>query len=248
MADDLRAMLEEIKNKALQKQKEQNGQMKPADGTEPDGGEGDWYKRREKQERIRELENAGIMKRYRNVTFENIEKRGLPDNEDIRKNYEVVKEYATKNLEWNLEHGFGLILAGNYGTMKTTMAVAVLQQWIKDGHNGLLVPMCSLIDNLYTMRSLNREEWAKYEMRIRSTPLLIIDDLGSENTDQSWVLSKVDSIITERYNKMLPIIVTTNLSKGELEGTYSGRIMDRLRNISQYLVFNSESQRRTLAS
>ena len=248
MADDLRAMLEEIKNKALQKQKEQNGQMKPADGTEPNGGEDDWYKRREKQERIRELENAGIMKRYRNVTFENIEKRGLPDNEDIRKNYEVVKEYATRNLEWNLEHGFGLILAGNYGTMKTTMAVAVLQQWIKDGHSGLLVPMCSLIDNLYTMRSLNREEWAKYEMRIRSTPLLIIDDLGSENTDQSWVLSKVDSIITERYNKMLPIIVTTNLSKGELEGTYSGRIMDRLRNISQYLVFNSESQRRTLAS
>ena len=137
--------------------------MKPADGTEPDGGEDDWYKRREKQERIRELENAGIMKRYRNVTFENIEKRGLPDNEDIRKNYKVVKEYATRNLEWNLEYGFGLILAGNYGTMKTTMAVAVLQQWIKDGHSGLLVPMCSLIDNLYTMRSLNREEWAKYE-------------------------------------------------------------------------------------
>ena len=247
MADDFRAMLEEIKNKALQKQKEQNGQMKPVDGTEQ-GGEDDWYKRREKQERIRELENAGIMKRYRNVTFESIEKRGLPDNEDIRKNYEIVKEYATRNMQWNLDHGFGLILAGNYGTMKTTMAVAVLQHFLKEGRSGLLVPMCSLIDNLYTMRSLNREEWARYELRIRSIPLLVIDDLGSENTDQSWVLSKVDSIITERYNTMLPIIVTTNLSKGELEGTYSGRIMDRLRNISQYLVFNSESQRKTLAS
>ena len=207
----------------------------------------DWDERRKRQERDRELERAGIMKRYRNVTFESIEKRGLPANEEIRRNYAVVKEYATRNLEWNYEHGFGLILAGNYGTMKTTMAVAVLREWMNGGHNGMLVPMCSLIDNLYTMRSLNREEWAKYEMRIRSTPLLVIDDLGGESTDQSWVLAKVDSIITERYNKMLPIIVTTNLSKEELTGTYSGRVMDRLRNISQYLVFSAESQRQALA-
>jgi DNA replication protein DnaC len=246
MADDLRAMLEEIKNNALQKKKQQNGQTKPAAG---DGALTvmDWDERRKQQERDRELERAGIMKRYRNVTFESIEKRGLPDNEEIRRNYAVVKEYATRNLEWNYEHGFGLILAGNYGTMKTTMAVAVLREWMNGGHNGMLVPMCSLIDNLYTMRSLNREEWAKYEMRIRSTPLLVIDDLGGESTDQSWVLAKVDSIITERYNKMLPIIVTTNLSKEELTGTYSGRVMDRLRNISQYLVFSAESQRQALA-
>ena len=247
MADDFREMLEEIKNNALQKQRQQSGQMKPVDGADNNPPEMDWVERRKRQERARELERAGIMKRYRDVTFESIEKQGIPDNEDIRRNYAVVKEYATRNLDWNLEHGFGLILAGNYGTMKTTMAVAVLQQWMQAGHNGMLVPMCSLIDNLYTMRSLNREEWAKYEMRIRSTPLLVIDDLGGENTDQTWVLAKVDSIITERYNKMLPIIVTTNLSKEELAGTYSGRIMDRLRNISQYLVFNAESQRQALA-
>lgn len=66
---------------------------------------------------------------------------------------------------------------------------------------------------------------------------------GGENTDQSWVLAKVDSIITERYNKMLPIIVTTNLSKEELMGTYSGRIVDRLRNTSKYLAFHGASQR-----
>lgn len=183
------------------------------------------------------------MKRYQNVTFENIERRGLPDNANIRKNYTAVKDYA-KNLDYNLKNGYGLILAGGYGTMKTTMAVAVLQELISHGSSGLLIPMCSLMDNLYTMRSLNRDEWARYEMRIRSTPLLIIDDLGSENTDQSWVLAKVDSIITERYNKMLPVIMTTNLNKEELSGTYSGRIMDRLRNTSKYIAFHAESQRR----
>ncbi|SFA76361.1 ATP-binding protein [Selenomonas ruminantium] len=189
------------------------------------------------------LEWAGIYKRYQAVTFENIEKRGLPGDKNIRENYKQVKQYASQ-LDYQVKHGFGLILSGHYGAMKTTMAVAVLRQWLDTGHNGLIVPMCSLMDNLYTMRIMNREEFAKYDQRIRSTPLLVIDDLGAEN-NESWILSKIDSIITERYNKMLPVIVTTNLTKKELEGTYSARVMDRLRNISTYLVFDAESQRRT---
>ena len=189
-----------------------------------------------------ELEKAGIFRRFQGVTFDTIECRGLPQDESIRHNYGEAKEYAT-NLEENQKRGYGLILSGTYGTMKTTIAVAVLRAWIDGGHAGLLVPMCSLIDNLYTMRALNKEEWARYESRIRSTPLLVLDDLGGENTDQSWVLAKVDSIITERYNKCLPIIITTNLSKDELMGTYSGRIVDRLRNTSKYLAFHGASQR-----
>ena len=235
--DDLREVIERVKSASLQKRNVLNGQKKHPDGTEES--------EKERRDRIRTLEYAGIMKRYQNVTFEAIERRGLPESDNIRHNYQAVKEYA-RNLKDNLKNGYGLILAGNYGTMKTTMAVAVLQECLKLNRIGLLVPMCSLIDNLYTMKSLNKEEWARYETRIRSTPLLVIDDLGSENTDQSWILSKVDSIITERYNKMLPIIVTTNLDKDELAGTYSGRIMDRLKNTSQYLPFYAESQRRYL--
>lgn len=189
------------------------------------------------------MEWAGIYKRYQAVTFENIEKRGIPDNANIRENYEAIKKYAA-DLEDNIKRGYGLILSGHYGTMKTTMAVAVLRQWIDSGHNGLIVPMCSLMDNLYTMRIMNREEFAKYDKRIRSTPLLVIDDLGGEN-NEAWILSKIDSIITERYNKMLPVIITTNLTRKELEGTYSARVMDRLRNTSNYLAFNADSQRRT---
>ena len=191
------------------------------------------------------LERAGIGRRYQGVTFDAIERRGLPADADIRRNYAAVKAYA-RDIRQNVRRGYGLILAGNYGTMKTTMAVAVMRHWLSVQTGGcLMVPMCSLIDNLYTMRALDKDEWAKYERRIRSTPLLVLDDMGGENTDQGWVLSKVDSIITERYNKMLPIIVTTNLSKEELVGTYSGRIMDRLRNTSQILVFAGNSQRRT---
>ena len=202
---------------------------------------------REREKCIHALELAGINKRYQGITFESIERRGLPPDYDIRRNYKAVRAYA-EDIQQNVRRGYGLILAGNYGTLKTTMAVAVMRHWMSVQNGGcLMVPMCSLIDNLFTMRALSKEEWARYERRIRSTPLLVLDDLGGENIDQCWVLSKVDSIITERYNKMLPIIVTTNLSKEELAGTYSGRIMDRLRNTSQCLIFSGASQRKVRA-
>lgn len=189
-----------------------------------------------------DLQKHGIHKRYWQISFDDIEQRGVPNTGDIPANYTAVKAYAA-GIEDNVQQGLGLILSGNYGTMKTTMAVAILRAWLEAGHNGLLVPMCSLIDNLFTMRERNREEWARYENMLRSVPLLVIDDLGGENTDQKWVLGKVDSIITERYSRMLPVIITTNLSAQELMGTYGGRLLDRLKSTSKLLVFKSQSQR-----
>ena len=191
------------------------------------------------------LEKAGIYKRFQNITFDNIESQGLPRDEEIRSNYGAAKAY-TMNLYKNIDQGIGIILAGGFGTMKSTMAVAILRYQLERGQTGLFVPMCSLIDNLFTMQKLNREEWAKYEYKIRNTPLLILDDLGAENTDQTWILAKVDSIITERYNKMRPIIITTNLGKKEIAGTYSGRVLDRMKSTSHYLAFTGESQREAI--
>ena len=194
----------------------------------------------------KELEKAGIFKRFQSVTFDSIEERGLPKDEELRSNYGIVRDYAA-SLDENIANGAGLLLAGNFGTLKSSMAVAVLRYQLERGQGGLFVPMCSLIDNLFTMYKLNRDEWAKYEFKIRNTPLLVLDDLGSENTDQGWVLGKVDSIITERYNKMRPVIITTNLSKADLKGTYSGRLFDRLRSTSKSLVFRGESQREAVS-
>ena len=192
------------------------------------------------------IERAGIFARYKDVTFDAIEARGLPENPSICANYAIVKDYAA-HLKENLKNGTGLLLAGGYGTMKTTMAVAVLRQLVESGGHGLILPMCSLIDHLYTLRTLNREEWARFEERIRATSLLIIDDLGGENTDQSWILAKVDSILTDRYNRMRPTIITTNLTRAELQNTYSGRIIDRLKSTSKLLVYHGGSERGIVA-
>lgn len=186
------------------------------------------------------LEKRGVYKRYRDITFTEIQRRGLP--EGYAGPYRQVKAYADA-MPQNIEQGKGLVLKGGYGTLKTTFAVAVLRQHLDAGGIGLFVPMAALIDNLFSMRERNKEEWVRYEAAIRGTTLLVLDDLGAENTDQRWVLCKVDSIITERYNRMLPTIVTTNLSAQDLLGTYSGRIYDRLRSTSEIITFEGKSQR-----
>lgn len=188
-------------------------------------------------------EEYGIYKRFQSVTFDAIEERGIPDA--LRENYARAKEYAAR-LDEHIARGEGLILGGGYGTMKTTLAVAILRAHIDRGGHGLFLPMCSMMDDLFTMRDLNREEYARYERRLRSTTLLVLDDLGSEDTGRDWVRAKADSIITERYNKMLPVIITTNHTLSELTGTYSGRITDRLRSTSEYLVFGGRSQRESM--
>ena len=197
-----------------------------------------------------ELESHGIMRRFYDATFENIETKGVP--ESISSQYEQIKQYA-ENLEYNLSIGKGVILCGPYGTMKTTLAVALLRRHLEHSHSGLFVPMCSLIDNLYTRRALSVEDWARYEERIRTTRLLVLDDIGSENTDQKWILQKVDSIITERYNRMRPVVITSNLlpfskNKDEqtLQNTYGGRVFDRLRSTSELIMFSGKSLRRTI--
>ena len=192
------------------------------------------------------LNGYGIYKRYQKVTLETIEKSGIIEkcDEKFKRNYQLIKDYAD-NLSENLENGFGLVMLGNVGTMKTSFAVAILRKYVDMGGNGLLIPMCSLLDNLFTMRERSKEEWFRFERKIRNTPLLVLDDLGTENTDQKWIVAKVDSIITERYNRQKATIITSNFMPDQLNNTYSGRILDRLRNTSRFLLFNGKSLRET---
>lgn len=191
---------------------------------------------------LSELEQRGIMRRFQSVSFDTM--NTVP--KEIAPNARICREYANDISKHIQEDGQGLILLGGYGTMKTTLAVCILRATLEKGFSGLFVPMCSLMDNLFTMRTLNREEWARYEQRIRNTRLLVLDDFGGENTDQSWVLSKVDSILTERYNRMYPTVITTNYTLEDMAGTYSGRLIDRLISTNRILEFKGRSHRKAV--
>lgn len=161
--------------------------------------------------------------------------------QSLQESYFQVKEFAN-HLQTNLKDGRGLLLKGSVGTLKTSLAVAVLRKHLASSGNGRFMTLSSLLDNIFTLKAKSQDQWARYEQEIRETPLLVLDDLGAEYTE-GWVLTKVDAIISERYNRCRSVIITTNLSAEQLRGIYAERVIDRLRTTLKVINFKGQSQR-----
>lgn len=207
----------------------------------PDPEEEAREKRKEETDFRAKLHICGIEKRFADCTFEKIEGNGIP--KEIQKHYEQVKEYA-EHFDEYFSKGIGVMFMGGVGRMKTTMAVAIAQHVLKRGKSAYFISMAELLDKMISMsKNTDRSELQRFENTISQTNLLILDDLGMEYPSD-WVLNKVDAIITSRYNKMLPIVITTNLIPAEINTRYMERIYDRLKSTSISIIETGRSLRR----
>lgn len=184
---------------------------------------------------------AGIPKRYYDMSFEYLKQHGTFPKEN-KEAYRIVNEYR-QNLEANLNTGKGLILRGPAGTGKTSLGVCLLKEALKIGKGCLMISMPNLLDNMLTLSKGDSVAFMSYEQKLRNIPLLLLDDFGAEYSKSEWVAAKVESIIIDRYNRMRPIILTTNYSEGWTKYHYSQRIYDRLRGEYQEAIFMGASHR-----
>lgn len=184
---------------------------------------------------------VGIPKRYYDMNFEWLRKHGEFPKENAEA-YAVVKEYSN-NLSDKLNSGKGLILRGPAGTGKTSIAVSLLKEAMRLGKGCLMISMPNLLDNMLTLSKGDNIAYLSYEQKLRNIPLLLLDDFGAEYSKSDWVASKVESVIIDRYNRMKPIILTTNYSETWTEENYSQRIYDRLRGEYAEAIFYGASHR-----
>ena len=184
---------------------------------------------------------VGISKRYYDMDFDWLRKHGSFPKENAEA-YAVVKAYS-HNLKENLESGKGLILRGPAGTGKTSIAVSILKQAMALGKGCLMISMPNLLDTMLTLSKGDNVAYLSYEQKLRNIPLLLLDDFGAEYSKSDWVVSKVESVIIDRYNRMKPIILTTNYSETWTEKNYRQRVYDRLRGEYAVAIFNGESHR-----
>lgn len=193
-----------------------------------------------KEEWAKKKDAANIPPRYSACSFDGIQRKGVPL--DCRTLYQEAKAYADHFPEES-KTGKGLILAGSAGRLKTTLAVAIMQQVMQQGGRAYFVSMPELLDTLLTMgKNKDPQELRKFEDKIRTVGLLVLDDFGAEYPS-GWVLNKVDAIITHRYNHLLPVVITTNLRPDEMAGRYVARVVDRLRSAYQTIIVDGQSLR-----
>ena len=60
---------------------------------------------------------------------------------------------------------------------------------------------------------------------IRTTPLLVLDDLGTQSMTQ-WVREKLYQLFNHRYNAELPTVITTSDSLDEMDARIRSRLLD----------------------
>jgi DNA replication protein DnaC len=137
----------------------------------------------------------------------------------LQKALKVAHSYAEKPKGW-------LVLMGGYGSGKTHLAAAIANYRARLGDPPLFVMVPDLLDHLRATFSPNSS--VAFDRRfdeIRTAPLLILDDLGTQSMTP-WVKEKLYQLFNYRYNAELPTVITTSDSLDEMDPRIRSRLLD----------------------
>ena len=175
---------------------------------------------RQVRQRLYALSNLDELK---HLSFENFLPRGrvglLPMQADsLELAYQHSQLFAQNLNGW-------LLIQGGYGSGKTHLAAAIANYSVSLGVPTLFITIPDLLD---TLRYAYDDPAVTFEERfeeIRKARLLVMDDFGTQNAT-AWAQEKLFQILNYRYINHLPLVITTNLSLGEIEDRISSRLQD----------------------
>jgi DNA replication protein DnaC len=159
-------------------------------------------------------------------TFETFDPRAdeLPveDTENLQRALMTAQQYAAEPRDW-------LVFTGTFGCGKTHLAASIANYRNDEGYPVLFVVVPDLLDHLRA--AFNPQSPVSYDKRfdeVRTAPLLVLDDLGTESAT-AWAREKLYQIINHRYAARLPTVITTAWKIEELDPKVATRIDDATR-------------------
>ena len=132
------------------------------------------------------------------------------------------------------------MLVGGTGLGKTHLSTSVAKTVIERGYDVLYVCAIDMFADFEQKQFGNGEDNTR---RYFDCDLLIIDDLGTELTNQ-FTVSCLYNVINSRINSAKSTFINTNLSKKEIETKYAERITSRLFGEYYPLVFTGVDVRK----
>lgn len=163
-----------------------------------------------------DLERFSQLDPFRDKTFANFD----PKVPGVDKAYSYAKKFALDPQGW-------LVLTGPAGCGKTHLAAAIANHALANRIQALFAVVPDLLDHLRAAFAPTSEIlYDELFERIRSVPLLILDDLGTEYPTP-WAGEKLYQILNYRYNCYMPTVVTTNRSLNSLDERIRSRMSDQ---------------------
>lgn len=119
-----------------------------------------------------------------------------------------------------------LVLMGTYGTGKTHLAAAIGHYRAALGDDPIFAVVPDLLDHLRaTFSPTSTISYDNVFSQIRTAPLLILDDLGTQNATP-WAREKLFQVLNFRYETRLPTVITTTSSLDEIDPRIRSRMLD----------------------
>lgn len=169
------------------------------------------------------LYSLSHLDKLEHLKFENFIPRGRvglwPHQADsLEQAYNQALHFSDSPQGW-------LLIQGSYGCGKTHLAAAISNKVVASGLPTLFITVPDLLDSLRFSYNSQETTFEERFDQVRSIPLLILDDFGTQNTTP-WAQEKLFQILNHRYINRLPLVVTTNLSLDSIEGRIRSRLED----------------------
>lgn len=149
----------------------------------------------------------------------------------------------------------GLYLNGSFGSGKTYLISAMFNELAKTNIKSAIIFWPEFLNDLKSSFSSDKDSFKNNFEYIKRVPLLLIDDIGAENST-AWSRDDIlCPILQYRMQEQLPTFFTSNLNFKNLESHFSiskngveevkaRRIMERIKQLTEYKEMISENLRK----
>ena len=161
-----------------------------------------------------------------------------------------VKDYY-KNYKKD-KHAKGCYLHGSFGSGKTYILAALLNELAKGGAKPIIIYYPEM---LRVLRESFNDDFADKMYDLEHADLLLIDDIGAESVSE-WNRDEIlGTILQYRMESNLPTFFTSNLTieeleinlsqaKGRIDEIKARRIIERIKQLTEDLELMSENRRK----
>ena len=188
--------------------------------------------------RLAGYESSGLGNLLREQSFDNYSLDYFKNDE---RSYRTMRAVLRMLRDWAdsfSPKSDNLLLVGGTGLGKTHLSTAIAKTVLDAGHDVLYTTAVGMLAAFEAERFGNASGPSDESdvNRYYNVDLLIIDDLGTEVSNQ-FTVSTLYNVINTRLNLRRPTIISTNLMQEELRRRYWDRITSRLFGEYRTLIF-----------